>query len=329
MINFEPFYQRLVQFELDEHKEAFAEHIIQGLSTQRHGDLTAWLAALDALPATPSAELNCKDTVAVSSEIALPEDARQQIEQSLRALIPWRKGPFTVFDVHIDTEWRSDWKWDRVLPHLSNLQGRTVLDVGCGSGYHCWRMYGEGARWVLGIDPSPRFIVQFEMIKHFSADAPVDVIPLGIEQLPGSLNFFDTVFSMGVLYHRISPMEHLRELKDALRAGGELVLETLVIEGKLGDTLVPEGRYAMMRNVWFIPSIDTLLSWLQKCGFENARCVDKNTTTRDEQRRTEWMKFHSLNEFLHETDKSKTIEGHPAPMRAVIVANKPGQPTSD
>ena len=56
---------------------------------------------------------------------------------------------------------------------------------------------------------------------------------------------------MGVLYHRRSPIDHLLELKGCLQTGGELVLETLVIDGGLGEVLVPENRYAKMRNVWF------------------------------------------------------------------------------
>ncbi|PMC22346.1 tRNA 5-methoxyuridine(34)/uridine 5-oxyacetic acid(34) synthase CmoB, partial [Klebsiella aerogenes] len=44
---------------------------------------------------------------------------------------------------------------------------------------------------------------------------------------------------MGVLYHRRSPLDHLWQLKDQLAPGGELVLETLVIEGDENTVLVP------------------------------------------------------------------------------------------
>ena len=249
------------------------------------------------------------------------ETTRVEIRSVLQELNPWRKGPYFVHDIHIDTEWRSDWKWDRVLPHLAPLKDRLILDVGCGNGYHCWRMLGAGAKRVIGIDPSPRFIVQFHMIKHFAgADYPIDVLPVGIEDVPEKLQAFDTVFSMGVFYHRRSPMDHLLELKNTLRPGGQLVLETLVIEGKLGDVLVPEDRYGKMNNVWFLPSCDTMLSWLRKMGFNNPRVVDVCPTTTEEQRATEWMRFHSLPEFLHPEIPSLTAEGHPAPIRAVFVA---------
>jgi len=101
------------------------------------------------------------------------------------------------------------------------------------------------------------------------------------------------------------------------------VLETLVIEGDEHSVLVPGDRYAQMRNVYFIPSAAALKNWLEKCGFVDVRIVDVCTTTLEEQRRTEWMITESLAEFLDPNDSSKTIEGYPAPVRAVLIARKP------
>lgn len=295
--------------------------IEEGLSETRYGDLTQWRDSYLKLPKLRATQVDFSHGVTLDAD--LPTSQRQAIEQTLRELIPWRKGPYEIFGFPINTEWRSDWKWDRVAPHLDNLNGRHILDVGCGNGYHCWRMHGAGARRVIGIDPSPRFVMQFYSLKHFVGEVPVDVLPIGIEQLPANLGCFDTTFSMGVLYHRRSPMDHLRELRETLRAGGQLVLETLVIEGQMGEVLVPEGRYAKMNNVWFLPAPDTLLSWLRKCGFKNPRMAEMNTTSLDEQRTTDWMLYHSLNEFLDPIDKSKTAEGHPAPIRATFIAEAP------
>lgn len=302
--------------------EALPANIASGLSTQRYGDLPAWYAALRTLPAINTRDYDLSDTVRIGSRHAVSNPEHAQITEALKQLIPWRKGPYEIFGTAIDTEWRSDWKWQRLAPHISDLSQRWVLDVGCGNGYHCWRMAEAGAGRVVGIDPSPRFVVQFYMLKHFLGDIAVDVLPIGIESLPAKLEAFDTTFSMGVLYHRRSPMDHLLELKATLRPGGELVLETLVIEGSLGEVLVPEGRYAMMNNVWFLPSVATLQSWLAKCGFDNIRCVDVSKTTVQEQRATDWMRFQSLSNFLDPNDSNKTAEGHPAPLRAIFIANK-------
>ena len=301
--------------------EYLPAQIEAGLCEKRFGDLAGWKASLAKLPIVATNTINLSDAVTLGDADDCDEATRESIRTVLQELIPWRKGPYFIHDIHVDTEWRSDWKWDRVLPHLAPLKDRLILDVGCGNGYHCWRMLGAGAKRVIGIDPSPRFIVQFHMIKHFAgAHYPIDVLPLGIEDVPEKLQAFDTVFSMGVFYHRRSPMDHLLELKNTLRPGGQLVLETLVIDGELGDVLVPEGRYGMMNNVWFLPSCATMLSWLRKMGFNNPRVVDVCPTTTDEQRATEWMRYHSLPEFLHPENSALTAEGHPAPIRAVFVA---------
>ena len=223
----------------------------------------------------------------------------------------------------IETEWRSDFKWERLADAISPLQGRRVLDVGCGSGYHCWRMRGAGASEVIGIDPTPLFVLQFKAIQKYLGDSAVHVLPLTLEQLPPKLHAFDTVFSMGVLYHRRSPIDHLTDLRDTLVSGGELVLETLVVEGDEQTVFVPPGRYARMGNVWFLPSPEALKLWLSKVGFADIQLIDVSQTSIEEQRSTDWMTFHSLTNFLDPEDPNKTIEGHPAPRRAILTAQLP------
>jgi tRNA (mo5U34)-methyltransferase len=261
--------------------------------------------------------------VGVGGEQPLDTAQKEMLRTTLMQLQPWRKGPFDLFGVRIDTEWHSDWKWDRLKDHIAPLSGRKVLDVGCGSGYHCWRMRGAGAELVLGIDPTLLFVMQFWALQRYIRDYKVGVLPLGIERLPPKLRFFDTVFSMGVLYHRRSPFDHLLELRDSLRPAGELVLETLVIDGNAGQVLVPDDRYARMNNVWFIPTGPTLKQWLKKVGFKNVQIVNTTSTTTEEQRATEWMTFQSLSHCLDPGDRNKTIEGYPAPKRAIIIAQAP------
>jgi tRNA (mo5U34)-methyltransferase len=336
LINFTPLLTAITDGPLASWAKVLPEQIEQTMSAERWGDMPGWQSVLEALPQIEPSQIDLKNGVTIGQSSDCNDGTRQQLKDVLMGLHPWRKGPYNLFGLHVDTEWRSDWKWDRVIPHLAPLKDRLVLDVGCGNGYHCWRMLGEGANRVIGIDPSNKFVHQFYAIKQLLTqglpkagpdikDFPVDVLPVGIEQLPPELKAFDTVFSMGVLYHRRSPMDHLQELRDCLLPGGQLVLETLVIEGNvikngIGEALVPEGRYAKMRNVWFLPSVETLLSWMKKCGLKNPRMVDISKTTIEEQRSTEWMHFHSLQDFLDPNDDNLTAEGHPAPVRAVFVA---------
>jgi tRNA (mo5U34)-methyltransferase len=286
-----------------------------------HGNMSAWQSCLDALPEVQPSDIDLQQQVKIGKASDIDGVDKTRFIELLKEFHPWRKGPYSLFDINIDTEWHSDWKWDRVSPHISSLEGRRVLDVGGGNGYHGWRMLGDGAEFVLGIDPTIIFVMQYQIMRKYIGDVNHYVVPVGIEDLPANLNCFDTVFSMGVLYHRRSPLDHLLELKACLKPGGELVVETLVVDGELGYSLMPEGRYAKMRNVWFLPSVDTMLLWLARCGFKNARCVDVNVTSVDEQRVTDWMTFESLEDFLDPDDQSNTIEGHPAPKRAVFIAN--------
>lgn len=316
-----PFLQALAQSPLSPWQDTFAQLMQQALAPGKHGDLARWCDALRALPDIPVSRVVLdQDTVTAGLPGDCSDAVRQQLTDALQGLHPWRKGPFEIAGVHIDTEWRSDWKWQRVRPHLAPLKDRCVLDVGCGSGYHLWRMAGEGARYVLGIDPSLLFLCQFYAIRRYLGQHSAHFLPVGIEALPPDMEVFDTVFSMGVLYHRRSPIEHLMELKGQLRAGGQLVLETLIIDGDVNSVLVPEGRYARMGNVWFIPSVEMLLLWMRKLGFKNPRAVDVAVTTLEEQRTTEWMRFQSLSEFLDPHDRTRTCEGYPAPKRVVVIA---------
>ncbi len=319
----QPFLEKLKDAGLHNWSQQLQTALPQLLHRDRHGDLASWYTALEALPAWPIQNIELDRGGVRITGAAIDNTQRAQLQQTLMQLHPWRKGPFDIFGIPIDTEWRSDWKWDRLKHAIKPLAGRKVLDVGCGNGYHCWRMRGAGAELVVGIDPTLVFIMQFYALQHFIRDARVGVLPLGIEQLPPKLRAFDTVFSMGVLYHRRSPFDHLLELREALRPGGELVLETLVIDGGAGTILLPDDRYARMNNVWFIPTTATLSQWLKKIGFKNPQLVNVTSTTVEEQRATPWMTFQSLAQCLDPGDPTRTIEGYPAPKRAIFVAEAP------
>jgi len=313
--------QQLREAGMRQWADILPHQIEQGLSHERYGDLQRWQSVLNTLPIIhPDIVELDSDAITVATTTAQAPALVDMLREQLLQLKPWRKGPYTIHGVHIDTEWRSDMKWDRLKNHISSLQNKTVLDIGCGSGYHGWRMLGAGAKLLIGIDPSPLFIMQFQAIKHFLGNYPIHVLPLGIESVPDKLRIFDTVFSMGVLYHRRSPLDHLQQCRDCLKPGGELILETLVVEGDEQTALLPRDRYAKMRNVWFIPSARTAKCWLERSGFINVRIINETLTTSSEQRKTEWMQYESLTDFLDPNDATLTAEGYPAPRRAILIA---------
>ncbi|MBD3584660.1 tRNA 5-methoxyuridine(34)/uridine 5-oxyacetic acid(34) synthase CmoB [Salinimonas sp. HHU 13199] len=318
---FESTYRSLLGTPLAHWLETLPQQMREFDRQGKHGEFDKWCRMLEKLPQTAPSTTNFSNAVTIGHAEDIDTYTAKQISGLLKQFMPWRKGPYALHGIDIDTEWRSDFKWNRVAPHISDLRDRVVLDVGCGSGYHMWRMLGAGARGVYGIDPTQLFMIQFQAIKHFAPDNNIHFLPLGIEQMQ-PLNAFDTVFSMGVLYHRKDPIAFLEQLKHQLRRGGELILETLVVDGDENTVLMPGERYAQMRNVWFLPSVDALKKWLERLGFVDITLADINHTTLEEQRATEWMTGQSLQDFLNPEDLSLTVEGYPAPQRAVLIATR-------
>ncbi|MDX8390063.1 MAG: tRNA 5-methoxyuridine(34)/uridine 5-oxyacetic acid(34) synthase CmoB [Mariprofundaceae bacterium] len=323
MHHFNRLWQALQDTPLQGWQSQLSDDIAAAVDVRRHAALLDWQRMIDALPKLKPSDIELNDCMRVGLNLDCSNVQQQSIEASLQQLHPWRKGPIDLYGIHINTEWRSDWKWGRVRQHISSLSGRTVLDVGCGNGYYGFRMAGAGAKLVIGVDPMLLFLMQFRALSHFVGEHNVHQIPLAFDSLPTDSGAFDTVFSMGVLYHRRSPIDHLFKLRGHLRSGGELVLETLVVDGDEQYMFMPSERYAKMRNVWFIPSCLMLERWLSRCGFKDIACVNVSTTSVEEQRSTAWMRFESLGSFLDSEDHTRSIEGYPAPKRATFIASIP------
>ena len=238
--------------------------------------------------------------------------------------MPWRKGPYQIGDLNLESEWRGDMKWDRLKDYIQPLEGKAVLDVGSGNGYFTYLMAMQGADIAIGIEPFLLFNYQFQAIRTLINQPPkAYILPLKLEQMPEE-SLFDSVFSMGVLYHQKDHMRHLQQLKNVMAKDGELILETLVIDQQHGDQIIPEDRYARMRNVWRLPSTNTLHSWLKTAGFTNIKLVDVTKTTPEEQRATHWIgdNTQSLKDFLDSNNDNLTVEGLPAPKRAIFICQK-------
>ena len=303
----------------DDFADSVRQVCARRLDQPTNGDLKRWIAALDQLPSKENCQLEYNDD---SVRVVGTEADQASLRESLLKFHPWRKGPFDFLGLSIDTEWRSDWKWNRISGSI-DLNQKSVIDVGCGNGYYGWRMLSEGASIVMGLDPILRFLMQFEVFNRYALPPRRNfVVPMIDTDLPERLAAFDVAFSAGVLYHRTSPIDHLRSLAGALVEGGKLVLETLIIEDDVPSVLVPEDRYAQMRNVWFLPSISMLQRWIRRTGFDQIELIDVTPTTTAEQRSTDWMTFQSLKDFLDPNDPLKTIEGYPAPVRATLVATR-------
>jgi len=286
-----------------------------------NGNIPKWSQAIDIIDSLPKGKLSLKQPYININHDSIDSES---LLNALQKLTPWRKGPFKINDLTLESEWDGDMKWQRITKHIKPLINKRVLDVGAGNGYFTLRMAMKGAKRALGIEPFLLFNYQFRAIKSM-IESPLNalLLPIRLEDIP-KISIFDTVFSMGVLYHQRDHMAHLSQLREMMAPDAELVLETLVVESPDDFILVPKGRYANMRNVYSIPSIKTLKSWLKDVNFNNIRVVDVAKTTTAEQRKTPWIGENaaSLEDFLDPLDGSLTIEGYPAPTRAIVICER-------
>lgn len=249
-------------------------------------------------------------------------DEKDRLYNGLVNLSPWRKGPFDFFGIHVDSEWQSWMKWERLVPHLPGLKNKKILDIGSSNGYYMFKMAASDPMFALGLEPQSYFYYQYCAAQKYLNLKNVFCLPAAYNELPAMDRFFDLVLCMGILYHRKSPVKMLKQIHDSLVPGGRVVVENLVIRGENNHCLFPFDRYAKMRNVFFIPDLSAMHAWLARAGFSDIKCVDITDTTLEEQRKTQWIQTESLEDFLDPEDPSKTVEGYPAPVRAIFIAIK-------
>ena len=273
--------------------------------------------ALKALPVYENVEVRLGDAVEVQIAHMRTEDAAT-IEQTARMMLPWRKGPFVINDLFIDSEWQSQIKYNLLEPHF-NLKDKVVGDIGCNNGYYLFRMLSHKPKKLIGFDPSAIYYSQFQFIDHF-VDSGIVYEMLGVEHVEFYEHKFDTLFCLGVLYHRSDPVGMLKSLYKGLNKGGELILDTFMIDGEDEVCLTPKERYSKIPNIYFIPTVNALKNWCHRAGFADVEVLEIKKTDLNEQRKTEWIATQSLEDFLDPNDPNKTVEGYPAPKRVYIKA---------
>ena len=319
-----PFMEHLSHFELASYETALGNQLAP-VEKRFHGNdrkARSYLSMLAGLPAIDPTGIDLdRDRIRIGRSQDLGMDDQRAMREALRIMIPWRKGPFEVFGIQVDSEWVSSLKWDRVRPHLASLKGRRILDIGSSCGYYMFRMCAAEPALVLGIEPYLTFYFQFQLLQRYIRAERVFTLPLRLEALPIMSGCFDTVFCMGILYHQRDSLRILERIRQMMSRAGQLILETLVLAEDGDAEIRPPGRYAKMNNVFTIPTVTRLENWLQAAGYSDIRCVDVTPTTLAEQRATDWINSESLEDFLDPQNSGLTVEGHPAPVRAVVLAH--------
>lgn len=262
------------------------------------------------------------DTVVIGESREISEQQRAIILENLKAFMPWRKGPFSIFGIDVDAEWRSEKKWQRVQPVLPDLSGKIVADIGCNNGYYMFRMVPSRPRLVLGFEPTVQHYYCFKALQGMAACPGLAIDLLGVEHMPFFASCFDVVFLMGVIYHRPSPVDTLRDILCALKPGGTLIVESQAIPGDFPVALFPADTYAKVPGTYFVPTGPCLCNWMKKAGFTEIELFHSHPMSGAEQRRTEWMTFESYNDFISPHDPALTVEGYPTPWRIYVKGQK-------
>ncbi|RLA77119.1 MAG: tRNA 5-methoxyuridine(34)/uridine 5-oxyacetic acid(34) synthase CmoB [Epsilonproteobacteria bacterium] len=275
--------------------------------------------AIASLPQLDVLKIGLGDIVEIDF-VDITAEQEREILDAAKLMKPWRKGPFRISETVIDSEWQSFIKYNLLEPHF-DLNDKIVGDIGCNNAYYLFRMQEQHPKKLVGFDPSAVTYSQFQFIDHFMQSDIVYEL-LGIEHVEFYEHRFDLLFCLGVLYHRSDPIAMLKSLYRGLNKGGELILDTFMIDGEEEICLTPKDRYSKIPNIYFVPTINALKNWCMRAGFVSVEILAMKKTELNEQRKTEWIDSQSLNDFLDPNDNSLTIEGYPAPKRVYIKAIK-------
>jgi len=110
-------------------------------------------------------------------------------------------------------------RWLELMLGLTELEGRTVTDIGCGDGTFTMRYWDRGKpRMMSALDPAVKAVVSAS-IK--SRGRPINFIAADGHHLPYADDAFDVAILQAILHHDSDPAATIRE---AFRVARELVV---------------------------------------------------------------------------------------------------------
>lgn len=121
---------------------------------------------------------------------------------------------FSDFDTAEEIASMATWFRPRAL---ADLDGRTVLDAGCGMGRHAVLAVKHGATRVVGVDLGTAVEASFANTRHLPE---VCIVQGDIYHPPLARAAFDAAYSLGVLHHLPDPARGFRALAPALADDG-------------------------------------------------------------------------------------------------------------
>lgn len=212
------------------------------------------------------------------------------IEDQIAALGPWFhnmriKGVETSPDHFLGDYPAIKWKaFKHVVP--DDLEGRSVLDIGCNAGFYAQEMKRRNAGRVLGIDSDPRYLRQAEFAAT-QCGIDIEFKLMSVYDVAHLHEKFDLVLFMGVLYHLRYPLLALDLLYEHV-VGEEMLFQCMQ---RGADTVAPvqadydfqewqvfdrpdypklffvEHRFSDDPTNWFIPNRAGVEAMLRSSGF--------------------------------------------------------------
>eukprot|EP00924_Labyrinthula_sp_SR-Ha-C_P003206 snap_masked-scaffold_15-processed-gene-2.42-mRNA-1 protein AED:0.45 eAED:0.47 QI:0/-1/0/1/-1/1/1/0/661 len=342
------FHLEFVVPELTEYRCEYFSSLLNGIISRRDKIKYRQIAAklekmgqqLSALEVQPSWScIDCTVTVNFSA-CGVTKELQRLIFTLVDDLKPWKKGPFEIIfskddTIFIDSEWRSNLKWKRLIPFLPKLDEKSVCDIGCNNGYFMFQMLKEKPKIVLGIEPNLNAFFEFKLFETLISGGRglsnlfMDVAKADIVEKMNKK--FDVVFCLGVLYHTTDPIKMLRDIHQSLNKGGVLIVDCQGVrfqdseyEGVTSPLcLFPKSRYAKMKGVYFVPNLQALKNWLNRASFTDVKVIFDEKLEEEEQRISTFAPVNSsLKESLDASNPDLTVEGYPAPRRFYIKARK-------
>ncbi|WP_413381977.1 class I SAM-dependent methyltransferase [Alkalihalobacillus sp. 1P02AB] len=111
-------------------------------------------------------------------------------------------------------------EWHVLQPLIPDLQGKSVLDLGCGFGWHCKYALEQGASKVVGVDISTKML---EKARTLIKDERVEFIEQPIEDIEFPAYSFDVVISSLAFHYLRSFSEVVKKISNLLKPGGTLI----------------------------------------------------------------------------------------------------------
>jgi SAM-dependent methyltransferase len=182
---------------------------------------------------------------------------RHRVEElSERAQYGWghtiRFGPFTKEGVMKDNFLHIAGHWDAWGWWPQDMQGLRVADIGCLTGGLTMLVAHRGAEEVLAVDQIPEHLDQCSYLSEVFGLKNVRTLTASLYDLPQmDVGKFDVVILSGVLYHLSDMLVGILVMRELLKVGGTLLMETAAV-GDDEHSYADFGRFAI--GMWWRPS---------------------------------------------------------------------------